>query len=541
MPIFYYSRKSDGKIESIFAEMPARKSQVDVIPSRAEQDKGESSSLSASKSNYEQLPHHLKSCLDYCSIFSKKFSIEKQKLVRLLLAQGLIPEKQGQIMEDVAANIIKELIGLEMLEEDQKFNSKVHVSEFHQESCLVEVDEQDFVANAANLPIHAVIEDDGKTLPLDFKNFRIRSLFATAIEHDQIQYIGAFSEAYLQTVCGLQFLLILELLGTVEYLPDEVGDLVHLRYLGLCSEIKKIPCTIGNLQKLQTLDISCGENLCKLPVEILNIRQLRHLLLKDYLEFDGGIRVPRGIGTLIHLQSFTAIFSGASFASELSLLTKLRSLDIRNVSEDHADELFAVITNLENLVSLSISAEQARRGSFLPEMEQFSPPPHLKELHLRGGLFELPNWLASIENLTNLGLYHSNLLENPSSVLQFLSKLKHLTLRNAYKTKLIGKEFCKEGGFQKLETLTICSEDLVEWTEIVNGAFPCLRTLQFFNCLNLKFLPEGLENISSIRELRLWPSHGDLARRLGGEENYKIKHIPNFQTCPVPWLVFSPC
>ncbi|KAF2299617.1 hypothetical protein GH714_000140 [Hevea brasiliensis] len=430
MPIFYYSRKSDGKIESIFAEMPARKSQVDVIPSRAEQDKGESSSLSASKSNYEQLPHHLKSCLDYCSIVSKQFSnvskqssIEKQKLVRLLLAQGLIPEKEGQIMEDVAANIIKELIGLEMLEEDQNFNSEVHVSEFHQESCLVEVDEQDFVANAANLPIHAVIEDDGKILPLDFKNFRIRSLFATAIEGalDEIHFMGAFSEAYLQTVCGLQFLLILELHGTVEYLPDEVGDLVHLRYLGLCSKIKKIPCTIGNLQKLQTLDISCGENLCKLPVEILNIRQLRHLLLKDYLESDGGIRVPRGIGTLIHLQSFTAIFSGASFASELSLLTKLRSLDIRNVSEDHADELFAVITNLENLVSLSISAEQASRGSFLPEMEQFSPPPHLKELRLRGGLFELPNWLASIENLTNLGLYHSNLLENPSSVLQFLS------------------------------------------------------------------------------------------------------------------------
>ncbi|KAF2300128.1 hypothetical protein GH714_009316 [Hevea brasiliensis] len=269
MPIFYYSRKSDGKIESIFAEMPARKSQVDVIPSRAEQDK---------------------------------------------------------------------------------------------------VDEQDFCANAANLPIHAVIEDDGKILPLDFKNFRIRSLFATAIRVPLMRFImGAFSEAYLQTVCGLQFLLILELHGTVEYLPDEVGDLVHLSH---------------------------------------------HKPGKP--------------------------------------------------------------------VSLSISAEQASRGSFLPEMEQFSPPPHLKELRLRGGLFELPNWLASIENLTNL-------------------------------------------------------EDLVEWTEIVNGAFPSLRTLQFYNCLNLRFLPEGLENISSIRELRLWPSHGDLARRLGGEENYKIKHIPKFRTCcPVP-------
>ncbi|KAJ9172602.1 hypothetical protein P3X46_015819 [Hevea brasiliensis] len=138
------------------------------------------------------------------------------------------------------------------------------------------------------------------------------------------------------------------------------------------------------------------------------------------------------------------------------------------------------------------------------------------------------NWLPSIENLTSLAQCHSNILENPSSVLQFLPKLKHLRLWEAYKAKLIGKEFCESGGFPKLETLIIASGDLVEWIEIVNGAFPSLRNLQFWNCLNLRFLPEGLQNISTIQELFLTHLRGDLERRLSGEENYKIKHISKF-------------
>ncbi|KAF2320541.1 hypothetical protein GH714_028139 [Hevea brasiliensis] len=71
----------------------------------------------------------------------------------------------------------------------------------------------------------------------------------------------------------------------------------------------------------------------------------------------------------------------------------------------------------------------------------------------------------------------------------------------AYKAKIIGKEFCEAGGYPELETLSITSRDLVEWTEIVNGAFPSLRSLQFEFCRNLRFLPEGLQHISTIQEL----------------------------------------
>ncbi|KAF2298601.1 hypothetical protein GH714_024285 [Hevea brasiliensis] len=248
----------------------------------------------------------------------------------------------------------------------------------------------------------------------------------------------------------------------------------------------------------------------------------------DLVHLNDGIRVPRGIGTLANLHTCTGICSGAGIPGELSSLTQLRKLDVHEVSDDHAGELFASIIKLENLVFLSLTAEPPWSVTLLPELEPFSPPPHLQKLILRGGLVEMPNWLPSVENLTILELRHSNLLEEPSSVLQYLPKLKHLTLWEAYKAKLIGKEFCDGGGFPELKALKIASKNLVEWTKIVNGAFPSLRYLGFYGCRKLRFLPEGLQNISTIQELFVGALHSDLARRLNGKENYKIEHISKF-------------
>ncbi|EEF37323.1 hypothetical protein RCOM_0745070 [Ricinus communis] len=137
----------------------------------------------------------------------------------------------------------------------------------------------------------------------------------------------------------------------------------------------------------------------------------------------------------------------------------------------------------------------------------------------------MPSWLASMNNLTRLHLAYSDLSENQISVLQYLPKLKDLTLWSTFNAKMIGKQFCKAGGFPELEILKIVSDFLAEWTEVVNGAFPSLTFLMFSDCPNFKFLPEGLQNISKLQKLAFWEVHEDLSRQLQGEENYKIKHI----------------
>lgn len=241
------------------------------------------------------------------------------------------------------------------------------------------------------------------------------------------------------------------------------------------------------------------------------------------------IRVPKEIGKLTNLYTCSGVYAGGGIASELSRLTQLRELSVKRVSEDHASELCAAIMKMENLLSVKLEAEINcysidQMYTFLPEFELFSPPSLLQEVYLCGVLVEIPIWLFSMSNLTRLELHFSDLTETPTTDIQFLPNLKHLTLWQAYKAKLLGKEFCQAGGFPALQTLTIDSMFLEHWTEIVNGAFPSLKSLTL-RCTRLRFLPEGLQNISTLEELFLTTVHGDLARRLKSTENYKIKHI----------------
>ncbi|KDP32758.1 hypothetical protein JCGZ_12050 [Jatropha curcas] len=485
-------------------------------------------------SMYESLPDYLMSCLDYCAIVTKRYPVVKDKIVRLLLAESLILEIEGEIIDNTAKNIIEELIDLGVVQEKNSWH-EMEVPELYSKLCLVEVDEMEFFAKAVNLPVRAVIEDDGKDIPPDFRTLQIRSLFLITADRRSSSFASTpgLSPAYLATICKLKRLLVLDLDGKLERLPEEVCNLVHLRYLGLYwSYLDELPHTLGNLQNLQTLDISgCGQLMDELPMQVLNIQQLRHLIMSKTIN-DREIRVSSGIRTLKNLHTLDGVYAGGGIANELGSLTQLQRLSVRRVSEDHASELFAAITKMENLVSLSLQAEGHRR-SLLPELESFSPPTFIQGLTLLGGLVEIPIWLASMDNLTMLSLCYSNLLENPTPALQYLPKLKLLYIGDAYKVKCIGKEFCKAGGFPKLETLVFSSERfLVEWTEIVNGAFPSLRHLEFHNCMNLSFLPEGLQNISTLEELILFNTHKDLRRRLLGEENYKIKHISEVKIWP---------
>ncbi|XP_034686617.1 disease resistance protein Pik-2-like [Vitis riparia] len=238
------------------------------------------------------------------------------------------------------------------------------------------------------------------------------------------------------------------------------------------------------------------------------------------------VKLP-GIGRLKNLQSVKGVYARGSISRELGCLTQLRELGVLN--DYDVGELSTSIMKMSGLLSLTLTVSLIFDEDLLDTSEPFSPPPFLRKLQLEGRLVSLPDWLSSTENLTKLRLGFSHLFENPNAVLQFLPNLKHLTLWKAYNAKQIGKEFCPAGGFPKLEVLVIASYNLVEWTEIEKGALPSLKYLHFHSCSRLMILPEGLQYVTTLQKLILFPFHGDHARRLDPErgiEHYKIKHIP---------------
>ncbi|KAJ6418224.1 hypothetical protein OIU84_001587 [Salix udensis] len=335
---------------------------------------------------------------------------------------------------------------------------------------------------------------------------------------------------------GAKFLRVLDLEDAkIRKLPDEVGELIHLAYLGLKNnDINELPDGIGNLRALQSLDIRWCGDLTELSTKILKLVRLRHLKMFKSSNVSG-MKLPEGIGKLGSLLTLTGVHAGGEIAGELRKLTQLRRLGVMDVAEENADELYASIMVMQGLLSLSLEAKHTFDQGELVLRDLFSPPPVLRKLRLEGLLEKIPNWLGSMENLTNLRLGFSHLSENPTSVLQVLPNLEKLNLWHAYDGRQYGKDFCKAGGFPKLEVLIIASRVLEEWTELEEGALPRLKYLHFHSCSSLRMLPEGLQFVTTVEELVLLPLLDEHEERLkpdGGVENYKIRNIPKITFIP---------
>ncbi|XP_043696428.1 putative disease resistance protein At1g58400 isoform X2 [Telopea speciosissima] len=368
------------KIDARLAESSRRRSQLKMPPtSEAKEEIGESSStmtdgvdvegeesLAPFELNYRNLPSYLRSCLLYCSLFPEKIS--RGRLVRLLVAGGILQERPaGEVMEDIAEENINELVGQGMLRVEIGLKNKLKVVDPFHQICLLKPQQGEgitrfLVSDSNNFPqsSHLIfIQYHGDTITTSLNDQPIGSLFVIPeysqrlIPHEY-WYEGIPDNHWAcirSALYTLTFLQVLDLENLcIKSLPEEIGDLIHLRYLGLKhSVLDEIPESIGNLQNLQTLDIR-GHRLPRvLPSGVLKLLQLRHLMLPM-----NEIKVPSGIGILTNLQSLTGLFLRPGIIEELRSLTKLRKLELNDVSEEHGSELSASIMKMRGLLSLSL-------------------------------------------------------------------------------------------------------------------------------------------------------------------------------------------
>ncbi|KAK2989775.1 hypothetical protein RJ640_029929 [Escallonia rubra] len=521
--------------------------------------------------SYYELPYYLKPCFLYFGHFPEDWEIPKKKLIRLWIAEGLVPSQfqklsEEDTREDLAERYLVELVNRCMVQVGTiglggRGHNFCRIHDLMRDLCLLYGREENFLhivqPRGTTLKPADDEEDHGLTSPSEFENSKSRKLRRIAIHRVNVfQTCERLHESYPKIRSLLYFrfqqspflvkhneqifmwkkfnlLRVLDLEGSEfekDVLLREIGGLILLRYLSLrfCN-LTTLPESMGNLQSLYTLDLR--DTHVRRTNAIGKMKELRHLLLGNKKGADQ--EVLRGstltnLETLKHIKSEHVIGEGEGIR-----LANLRNLGIIFLRSEDVDGFFKSPV-LKVLQSLKMSVHSPEVS--YPILEPLFPCDRLSNLRLKGPIAEVGKQISHpLEflppNLRKLTLELSRLKQDPMPTLEKLQNLKILRLdEHSY----IGREMvCSANGFPQLEFLELYNLDQLEDWRVEGGAMQRLRGLYISFCPKLKMIPQGLESVTTLRELTFGTMSKELLSRVRmtqekeGEDFYKVKHIPS--------------
>ncbi|XP_058114483.1 putative disease resistance protein At1g50180 [Magnolia sinica] len=339
--------------------------------------------------SYKDLPYYLKPCFLYLGNFPEDYEFHAKKLIQMWAAEGFLEERGEETLEEVGEDYLMELIQRSMVQVTERSSSrgikKCRIHDLLRDLSISEAKEGMFLqvhsrinanappaSRARRLAIHH--NDISKYISLSSSTRRLRSVLMYAQGYVDLQRKEA---KFLFRSCKLLRVLCLDSV-IIKKLPREIGELIHLRYLG-CTQtyLKSLPSSIGNLPNLQTLFVASHYDI-KVPSTIGKMQQLRHLQLKNNEEGGGVIEGQPRLERISNLQTLSRVMAGKWMEGCLENLTNLRKLGIVIVTTADAEVFKDSIVKLGYLHSLSVSVRDIRllvpRNSHLVKLrrsEQF--------------------------------------------------------------------------------------------------------------------------------------------------------------------------
>ncbi|RVW19718.1 Disease resistance RPP8-like protein 3 [Vitis vinifera] len=278
-------------------------------------------------------------------------------------------------------------------------------------------------------------------------------------------------------------------------LPEAIGKLTRLRYLGLRSTFLEIlPSSISKLQNVQTLDM---KHTCinALPYSIWKLHQLRHLHLSESCRSKLMLQHDTNIPTILQTLCGLLVDEETPVRDGLDRLLDIRKLGLTISSKQEAItlQLQAVVDwvlKLNQLRSLRLKSIDESNQPWDLELKPLVSLVNLSYIYLLGRLRN-PSIMSQFPNsLIDLTLSGSGLVEDP---MQSLDKLPNLRSLKLLAKSYLGKNMlCSLGGFPQLRVLKLWKlEQLEEWN-VEKGALRALRDLEIRFCRSLKILPAEL-------------------------------------------------
>ncbi|CAL5022743.1 unnamed protein product [Urochloa decumbens] len=354
--------------------------------------------------SFEDLPDDLKSCFLCFATLRENVDSSALHVVRMWVAEGFIkPRKGGKTLEELGHNYLKELV-LRCLVQvlgghdnfDGIIDSQVRIHPRLIGLLRSEAREAGFMeAHDISMMRHVFVPPSVRrlscmgfggrytTTPSPFTNKQFPKLRAFTCswlaqeEEEQEQRWRRTSNNGSQQqpavwhdikfLCGSKLIRVIQIDGLrIKELPDKIGDMIHLRFLGVinCKDLKEIPSSVKRLLNLQTLDIR-GTQVDKIDPGFWEIRTLRHVLADMLTLPENSIVEDEELGELQTLQGVKPAAAGDGRRGEwtqhnctLHRMTKLRSLYLHGISRDkHWTALESALAKMHLLGRLELQGD----------------------------------------------------------------------------------------------------------------------------------------------------------------------------------------
>ncbi|KAF2918344.1 hypothetical protein DAI22_08g051700 [Oryza sativa Japonica Group] len=475
--------------------------------------------------SYYDLPHHLRACLLYLSIFPEDYEINKQRLINRWIAEGFILEEQGLTSYEVGERYFNYLINRCLI---QPVGSKHGQAK----ACQVHGIILDFLAcKASEENFVTPFNDDAEQGLVSENKVRVRRLHVnnhnkkevarlTGPVLSHVRSLTLFGDFGRIPMSAFTALRVMDQednwdlggnwgLGSNHHMAH-IEMMLHLRYLRLNSPLLDFVLTArtGGLENLETLDL-LGVSVVELPSAITRLRRLARLYISHLARF------PKG--TIAKLQSLEELseFGFVSFhqqwecLQEFSQLTKLRMLKVKwdfdwsfvQDEEGLQSYMHALISSC-NVHNLYIGNIHIWPGPYPLSLESCCPTTtcSLQKLHITYCFIcKVPNWMSSLGNLKELKLYIYCLRAEDVKILGAIPTLIFLKLKTFYGTD--GRIFIPGyKGFRCLKYFGLVMISCGTTPEFEEGSMPNLEHLKLRFCVHEMECINGATNFG-IRHL----------------------------------------
>lgn len=489
--------------------------------------------------SYNHLPHELKACMMYLSIFPEDYEINKNRLLCRWTAEGLVHEKRGLTTMEVAESYLDQLLSRNMIEPRFGIDGKVEscrVHDMHLEVMVSRSLESNFVSlhggQYAGMSYDRIrrlsIQGDdrwphaGQGSMNPPKEKILRHHKKHGIEHMDLKHVRSLSlfqlngHKLLHQLDKFTLLRVLDLEDCEGITNDHmkiVCRMYLLKFLNLKgTHISEVPPEVGNLEHLQTFDVS-GTKLNGLPETVTSLEKLERIVFSNKDDWTVLWRMPRGISKMKALREMDCPLLGndVQVAQEVGELDKLQKLAIyinsyEGIDTDVLKEFAKSLSKAYSLRSLNIG--DLGFTDILKFLHDLTEPPRLlRYFRITGEISgRLPTWIGSLTYLVEVAISFTYFVaDEPFCKLCNLPNLKSIRLEQQYYN---GKELIARTihNFPALINLTMSSSvDNNEMPEVFGFEYGSMSKLEIlkinFGKYNRSIV--GMEHLPNLKEVQL--------------------------------------